>query len=78
MNVNCEGFDLFVLKSNDWRKYRPAVLVVVEIILAITIEEALAHPVSAYLSSKGYTLFAKSFNSCIFINTDFFGSIVRV
>lgn len=28
MSVDAEGFDLEVLKSNDWDKYRPTVLLV--------------------------------------------------
>lgn len=67
MSVDCEGLDFMVLKSNDWSKYRPTVLVV-EILNLNSVEEALTHPISFYLNGVGYKLFAKSFNSCFFVD----------
>lgn len=67
MSVDCEGLDFMLLKSNDWSKYRSTVLVV-EILNLNSVEEALIHPISVYLNGVGYKLFAKSFNSCFFVD----------
>lgn len=67
MSVDCEGLDLVVLKSNDWSKYRPTVLVV-EILNLKYLEEALVHPINVYLNSLEYKLFAKCYNSYFFLD----------
>lgn len=66
MNVDVEGMDFEVLKSNDWRKYRPKVLLV-EIISANEIEELRNSTIYLYLKENRYSLFAKLFNSCLFV-----------
>ncbi len=66
MDVDVEGMDFEVLQSNDWEKYRPTVLVI-EILPANTIEELTNNPMYIYLREKGYSLFAKLFNSSIFV-----------
>lgn len=66
MNIDCEGLDYEVLQTNDWEIYRP-ILLLVEIIPANTIEELFGNPIYKYLKEKGYFLFAKCYNTCIFV-----------
>lgn len=54
LNVDCEGFDVRVLQSNDWTRWRPA-LVSVEL-HDFNIIEPMSHPAVAYLHSVGYAL----------------------
>lgn len=65
MDIDVEGLDFEVLKSNNWNKYRPEILLV-EILPAQTIEEVLDSEIYKYLKHIGYHLFAKCFNTCIF------------
>jgi len=64
LSIDVEGFDLEVLKSNDWSLYRPK-LVVVEILNA-SIVEVCDHPISHFLKDAGYALRSKCYNSCIY------------
>lgn len=63
-SIDVEGFDLAVLKSNDWERFRPACVVIEA--LDATIEGALRGEASLFLQSQGYELFAKTYNSLIF------------
>ena len=67
MNVDVEGFDLKVLKSNNWDKYRPK-LIVVE-----SFSGDLSHigdcPVFRFLNDKNYKLVSKMTNSFIYKST---------
>lgn len=63
-SIDVEGLDLAVLRSNDWRRFRP-ICVLVEA-LQSSLEDALHGEVCAFLQSQGYELFAKTFNSLIF------------
>lgn len=67
LNVDTEGYDLKVLKSNDWKRYFP-VVIVVEIGFTKDMNEALNTPISKFLLKKGYILFAKTVNSALFIH----------
>ncbi|MGB3721662.1 MAG: FkbM family methyltransferase [Pacificimonas sp.] len=66
LSVDVEGFDLSVLKSNDWEKYRPS------IIIAECGDGPLSaigsDPVAAFLDSKSYDFHAKTGLSVIFVD----------
>jgi FkbM family methyltransferase len=64
LSVDVEGLDLEVLKTNNWTKYRPT-LIVTEI-FATNLREAMTHPTSSFLETCGYQIEAKSANSVIF------------
>ena len=51
-HIDVEGFDEKVLRSNDWDKYRPEVVVVE--IPGIDFEEVLAHPSARFLKKHRY------------------------
>jgi len=64
LTIDVEGFDLNVLQSNNWNKYRPY-LVVAES-YGTNLEEDLTSPVSSFLGSNNYQLIAKTANSLIY------------
>ena len=54
LSVDVEGFEMDVLKSNNWEKYRPQI--VLAEVLDTAIEEAFTHPVTLFMKEKGYEL----------------------
>ena len=64
LSVDVEGFDLKVLASNDWEKYRPKV--VLAEVLGSSLNKIEKDPIYNYMVSQEYTLFAKLFHTCIF------------
>jgi len=64
MNIDIEGLDFEVLKSNDWDKYKPDFIIIE--ILKINLTDVLNDSIYKYLLSKNYILVAKTRVSCIF------------
>jgi len=64
MSVDVEGFDLPVLRSNDWSRYRPRCVLAEA--LGLSLEEALDCEVCRFMKQQNYELFAKTFNTLIF------------
>jgi FkbM family methyltransferase len=64
ISVDVEGQDLEVLQSNDWRLYRPAVLLVES--SSANIEEVERSPIHRFLHLKGFVFFAKTPNTIMF------------
>jgi len=60
MSVDVEGLDLEVLQSNDWCKYRPAV------VLVEAITETSKSKIENFMRSVGYVEFAKTINTLFF------------
>jgi FkbM family methyltransferase len=61
MSIDAEGFDLKVIQSNTWEKYRPT-YVLVEC-LGASLDAIDGHPVHALLIEKGYKVYAKTVNT---------------
>lgn len=68
LSIDTEGFDLNVLKSNNWEKYRPHVIIVEN--TEFDLDHAGSDPIYTYLKSKNYTLYAKTGLSLIFKSND--------
>jgi FkbM family methyltransferase len=68
LSVDVEGLDLEVLRSSDWQRYRPRVVIVE--VLDHSFAAGAASPTLAFLGSQGYTLFAKLYNSAIFLRDE--------
>ena len=64
MSVDVEGFDLDVLRSNDWERYRPALLLVE--VLHIGLAELDTHDIVRFLRDRGYRPIAKLYNTVVF------------
>jgi len=64
LSVDVEGLDFAVLKSNNWTKYAPE-LILIEI-CGSTLDELLNNEVTIFLRQFGYTIYAKCVNTVIF------------
>lgn len=67
LTVDVEGFDLEVLRSNDWLRFRPR-LIVVESLQSNSVLEVIQSEIYQFLANNEYTLVAKSFYSCVFLD----------
>lgn len=54
MSVDVEGLDLMVLKSNDWKKYSPSVILVESI--GYDLESIMKEPIYLFLREKEYKI----------------------
>lgn len=68
MSIDVEGLDLQVLKSNNWKQFRPK-FVLVEV-LGCSISEIANSKEYKYLAGFGYEIFAKTVNTVIFRRDD--------
>lgn len=64
MNIDAEGLDLDVLKSNDWTRFRPRIILAE--VQWQSIEDLLATELYAFMTALGYGLYAKCVNTSIF------------
>jgi FkbM family methyltransferase len=64
LSVDVEGLDFAVLKSNNWIKYSPD-LILIEI-CGSTLDELLNSEVTIFLKKFGYIMYAKCVNTVIF------------
>ena len=71
LTIDVEGWDLKVLQSNDWVKYRPKV-VVVEYITYYDDERPRNLETKKYLISKGYKYLCCSPTNAFFVEKKFF------
>jgi len=65
MSVDTEGNDLNVLKSNNWEKYRPQ-LIMVEDLKFKNIEEYNQSEIYNYMKSLNYSIVAKTINTVFY------------
>jgi FkbM family methyltransferase len=65
-SIDVEGFDFQVLKSNNWKKYKPTVIIIETEIIELAL--FLNSPEAIFLSEKGYKCFAKTVKSAFFTN----------
>lgn len=64
LSVDAEGFDLDVLQSNNWQKFRPKV--VIAELRKTSLSQVAEDPIFQYLTSLGYKWFACTGRSCFF------------
>jgi FkbM family methyltransferase len=64
MSVDVEGMDLSVLRSNDWGRFRPRILLVEAHERAVSAAEH--DPVNVFAVAAGYQLIAKTINTLIY------------
>jgi len=65
LTVDVEGFDLAVLRSNNWKRFCPH-YVLAEDFFAESVAQALKTPVCEFLLSVGYEMFAKTAHTQMF------------
>jgi FkbM family methyltransferase len=66
LTVDVEGHDLNVLRSNDWTRFRPQVVLAET--LGRRLDDLKADPVVMFLESLGYALAAKTYNTTFMID----------
>jgi FkbM family methyltransferase len=64
LSIDVEGFDLDVLQSNDWSKYRPR-FVLVEL-LNSSLHNISQDPVTQFMKEQCYAIYAKQVNTVFF------------
>lgn len=64
MSIDVEGMDLDVLKSNNWNKYRPEIILVE--ILDNSLSKLKSSDVNKFMESCGYEMYAKAVNTVLF------------
>lgn len=65
MNVDAEGMDLKVLQSNDWNSFKPRVVMVE--LLDVAVEDIMSTDIYTFLSNLGYSLVAKTVRTGLFM-----------
>jgi FkbM family methyltransferase len=66
LSVDVEGFDALVLRSNDWKRFRPECVLIES--GQPTIADTLRDESSVFLQQHGYQLIAKTVSTAIFRN----------
>ena len=64
LSIDVEGLDFAVLKSNNWKLFRPKCVLVES--LKSSLEEVLRSDIYLFMKKQGYELFAKTYNTLIF------------
>lgn len=65
-SIDCEGLDLEVLRSNDFDKYRPKVIIVE--IHAQRFQDVLDSEITKFLESKDYALYQRTNLSVFYLD----------
>lgn len=68
LNVDAEGRDLDVLRSNDWRRFRPRCVLVEARIGGL--DKLDSDKTNIFLAEQGYRLYAKTVNTLIYVHRD--------
>jgi FkbM family methyltransferase len=64
LSIDVEGLDLDILRSNDWGKYKPKIILVE--ILGNSLSDVKNGEISIFLKQYGYAMFAKTINTVFF------------
>ena len=65
LSIDVEGLDLNVLKSNNWQKYRPK-LILTESLDNSSIAAIAKSSIGIFLGEQKYSLYAKTVNTLFF------------
>lgn len=68
MTIDVEGLDLEVIKSNDWQKYRPSIILIEDLKKQSINDMINESELYSLLKNEGYDLVAKTFNTLFFKN----------
>lgn len=64
LSIDVEGLDFDVLKSNDWKRYKPKVVLIET--LKASLSDLVDDPITGFLSVNGYSLCAKTMNTVFY------------
>lgn len=68
LNVDVEGLDLIVLRSNDWERFRPRYVVSESLNAELIPAKLINNPLVKYMEAHNYGLIAKTLNSLFFVD----------
>lgn len=66
LTIDVEGFDLDVLKSNDWNRYRPSVVLAET--FGLSFESLADDSIYDYMHSLNYIIYSKTINTTFFVD----------
>lgn len=66
LSVDVEGYDLDVLQSNDWSKYRPKI--VLAEILNSSVHGLTSHSLVQFMAQQDYVVYGKQVNTVFFLD----------
>lgn len=69
MSIDVEGSELEVLRSNNWQKYRPTIIVV-EALSNTSLKELFDSPLIIFLERENYAFVGRTINSLYFRRSD--------
>lgn len=75
LSVDVEGFDLQVLQSSDWQKYRPNIVLVE--IQKSSLHTIHSEPIYQYMLEQHYHLYAKAFHTAFFTSEEYWERFLR-
>lgn len=70
LSIDVEGLDFMVLKSNNFEKYKPKVILIE--ILGSSLKDIEYNEISDYLKQYNYSIYAKAVNTIIFVSDRFY------
>ena len=70
LSIDVEGLDFEVLKSNNFKKYRPKVILIE--VLGNILTEIENNEIAIYLREYNYSVYAKTINTVIFIENNYY------
>lgn len=73
LSIDVEGLDFMVLKSNNFEKYKPKVVLIE--VLKSSLSEIEDNEITKYLNQKNYSIYAKAVNTIFFIHNEFLESL---
>ena len=66
LTIDVEGLDYSVLRSNDWKVFRPSCIVIET--LNTDLQQACDSTIAIFLIKRNYKIFARTYNSLIFLD----------
>lgn len=75
LNIDIEGGEYEALKTNDWKKYRPRMIICEA--LESSIDKASKNKITKLLKKNEYVFFSKLYHNMIFLREDFFKEIFK-
>jgi FkbM family methyltransferase len=69
LSIDVEGLDFVVLKSNNFKQYKPKIILIE--VLGSSLSDIEGNVISKFLKEYNYSIYAKSVNTVFFINDEF-------
>lgn len=70
LSIDAEGLDLDILKSNNWNKYKPKIVLVED--HSARLEDITNNEIYNFMSNSGYLIYSKTVLTVVYISRDFY------